>query len=181
MPLKLTVITPYICSIHLCLLLCYLQAATFSVQPSFYTLIAVLTFLCSCQLYIRALFDWVLLSKTPARLLQSFLHISAHRVMMPVSLDIDPASEPHSGLRRLRQLASFGRYGADIHPSVSLPAKPSPRPAHDGNVLASSLSSFYGWLSRQAGHTVRFSSKPSGKMEKRTASMVWIRPCVAVK
>ena len=111
--------------------------------------------------------------------MQPFLQIPAYFGAMPVSLDFDPASEPHSGLRRLRQLASFGRYGADLHPSVSLPAKPSSKPAHEGNVLASSLSSFYGWLSRQAGHTVNFSSKPSAKIEKHKASLVWIRPCVA--
>lgn len=81
---------------------------------------------------------------------------------MPVGPSNDAPSASQDGIGRLRQLASFGRYGADVHTDADQ-LRSSHRSANadgqrpkDYSLLASSLSSFYSWLSKQAGHTINF-------------------------
>lgn len=75
---------------------------------------------------------------------------------MTVSLNYDPASDAPSGISRLRRLASFGRYGADVHGAARTTCSTKPsgkdqRGKEDCSLLAASLSSFYGWLAKQTG------------------------------
>jgi len=82
-------------------------------------------------------------------------------------------------MRRLRQLANFGRYGADVLPSADVHRKPSSSVAQkkskDPSLLASSLSSFYSWLSKQAGHKVNFGNAPATKGRVSARNQVKIR------
>ena len=85
-----------------------------------------------------------------------FDHVSRATTLMTVSLDYDPASPAPSGISRLRRLASFGRYGADVHAAARTNCSTKPSVKHrnrkeDCSVLAASLSSFYGWLVKQTG------------------------------
>ena len=87
---------------------------------------------------------------------------------MPVRLTSDSARETQGGRSRLRQLASFGRYGADMQASANssssqLPAAAAPT-FRDCGVLAASLSSFYGWVAKQADHKVNFGKKSRDRL-----------------
>ncbi|KAL3138120.1 hypothetical protein ABBQ38_005350 [Trebouxia sp. C0009 RCD-2024] len=78
---------------------------------------------------------------------------------MTVSLDYDPESHSQGGISRLRRLASFGRYGADVHASArrscsAVSADQSKNNTTDYSLLAASLSSFYGWVAKQTGNRV---------------------------
>ena len=78
---------------------------------------------------------------------------------MTVSLEYDPDSGPQGGINRLRRLASFGRYGADVHASARTPCSNSSvgrrqNTVKECSLLAASLSSFYGWVSKQTGSKV---------------------------
>ena len=102
---------------------------------------------------------------------------------MPVNLSCEASSETSSGIRRLRQLASFGRYGADVLPSADVHRTSSSSVAQkkskDPSLLASSLSSFYSWLSKQAGHKVSFGSAPAttkGRVSARNQVEIQTRP-----
>jgi len=99
---------------------------------------------------------------------------------MPVNLSCEASSETSSGIRRLRQLASFGRYGADVLPSADVHRESSSSVARkkskDPSLLASSLSTFYSWLSKQAGHKVSFGSAPAttkGRVSARNQVKIW--------
>ena len=65
---------------------------------------------------------------------------------------------PVSGMARLQQLASFGRYGADTQKQRQCAAMHTPRPAVSRpsslSQLTASLNEFYGWVAQQAGHTI---------------------------
>jgi len=80
---------------------------------------------------------------------------------MPVKLSYEASSEGQGGRNRLRRLASFGRYGADVCESSEVRYSQVLTPEQSRkncSLLASSLSSFYSWLSKQAGHKVNFGS-----------------------
>lgn len=101
-------------------------------------------------------------------------------INMPVSLSCEASSETSSGIRRLRQLASFGRYGADVLPSADVHRTSSSSVAQkeskDPSLLASSLSSFYSWLSKQTGHKVSLGGAPAttkGRISARNQVEIW--------
>ena len=101
---------------------------------------------------------------------------------MPVNFSCEASSETSSSVRRLRQLASFGRYGADVLPSTDLHRTSSSsvpqKRSQDPSLLASSLSSFYSWLSKQTGHKVSFGSAPAttkGSVSARNQVNFWTR------
>ena len=76
-----------------------------------------------------------------------------------VSLEYDPDSGPEGGISRLRRLASFGRYGADLHASARTPCSNTSvgrrqNKVKECSLLAASLSSFYGWVAKQTGSKV---------------------------
>ena len=103
-------------------------------------------------------------------------------INMPVSLSCGASSETSSGIRRLRQLASFGRYGADVLPTADVHRTSSSSVAQkklkDPSLLASSLSSFYSWLSKQTGHKVSFGTTPAttkGRFSARKQVPVWTK------
>jgi len=103
-------------------------------------------------------------------------------VNMPVNLSCEASSETSSGIRRLRQLASFGRYGADVLPSADVHRTSSSsiaqKKSKDASLLASSLSSFYSWLSKQTGHKVSFGTTPAttkGRFSARKQVPVWTK------
>lgn len=90
---------------------------------------------------------------------------------MTVSLDYNPESGPQGGISRLRRLASFGRYGADVHPSARTACSQVPDDRRQHNVkecslLAASLSSFYGWVAKQTGSKVFLGEKSSRREQK---------------
>lgn len=65
---------------------------------------------------------------------------------------------PVSGMARLQQLTSFGRYGADTQYQRQSAAMQTTRPAASRpssfSQMTASLSEFYGWVAQQAGHKV---------------------------
>lgn len=69
---------------------------------------------------------------------------------------------PVSGMARLQQLASFGRYGADTQYQCQSAAMQTTRPAASRpssfSQVTASLSEFYGWVAQQAGHKVALQS-----------------------
>ena len=69
---------------------------------------------------------------------------------------------PVSGMARLQQLASFGRYGADTQYQRQSAAMQTTRPApirtSSFSKMTASLSEFYSWVAQQAGHTVAMQS-----------------------
>ena len=80
---------------------------------------------------------------------------------MTVNLDYDPDSDCQGGISRLRRLASFGRYGADLHASArrscnNASAGRRNNDTLDCSMLSASLSSFYGWVAKQTGSRVMF-------------------------
>ena len=90
---------------------------------------------------------------------------------MTVSLDYDPDSGPQGGISRLRRLASFGRYGADVHASARTARSQVTGDRRQLNVkecslLAASLSSFYGWVAKQAGSKAVLGEKSSRREQK---------------
>lgn len=95
---------------------------------------------------------------------------------MTVSLDYDPdSSGPQGGISRLRRLASFGRYGADVHASArtacgQVPVNRRQHNVKECSLLAASLSSFYGWVAKQTGSKVVLGEKCSGREHKLHAT-----------
>lgn len=90
---------------------------------------------------------------------------------MTVSLDYDPDSDSQGGVGRLRRLASFGRYGADVHASArrsctTVSAGQRKKDTTEYSLLAASLSSFYGWVAKQTGSRVVLGQSNS-KREQR--------------
>lgn len=91
--------------------------------------------------------------------------------VMTVSLDYDPDSGPQGGISRLRRLASFGRYGADVHASARTACSQVLDDRRQDSVkecslLAASLSSFYGWVAKQIGSKVVLGEKSSRRTQK---------------
>lgn len=90
---------------------------------------------------------------------------------MPVSLEYEPDSGPQGGISRLRRLASFGRYGADVTASARTPCGKSSVGRRQKNfeecsLLAASLSSFYGWVAKQTGSKVVLGENKSKREQK---------------
>lgn len=90
---------------------------------------------------------------------------------MTVSLEYDPDSGPQGGISRLRRLASFGRYGADVHASArtacsQVSGERRQHRAKECSLLAASLSSFYGWVAKQTGSKAVLGEKSSRREQK---------------
>ena len=90
---------------------------------------------------------------------------------MTVSLECDSNSGPQGGISRLRRLASFGRYGADVHASARTPCSNNSVGRRHNNVkecslLAASLSSFYGWVAKQTGSKVLLGENRNKREQK---------------
>ena len=95
---------------------------------------------------------------------------------MPVRLGYEAGSEAQAGRNRLRKLASFGRYGADLHESAAMYCSSKPVVRSTPGRLAASFLEFYGWLAKQAGHRVSFGST-SHVREPKLALKHQVRPC----
>ena len=91
---------------------------------------------------------------------------------MTVSLEYDPTSQT-GGISRLRRLASFGRYGADVHASArsdcNKKASSKRCDKKDISLLAASLSSFYGWSAKQSGCKATLGNKSNKLVHKLQA------------
>ena len=90
---------------------------------------------------------------------------------MTVSLEYDLDSDPQGGISRLRRLASFGRYGADVQASARTPCSNTSvgrrrNKVKECSLLAASLSSFYRWVGKQTGSRVVLGDN-SSKREKK--------------
>ena len=90
---------------------------------------------------------------------------------MTVSLEYDPDSPSQGGISRLRRLASFGRYGAEVHASArrsssSVSVHQHKNTTEEYSLLAASLSSFYGWVAKQTGNRVVLGESHSKREQK---------------
>lgn len=69
-----------------------------------------------------------------------------------------------SGMMRLQQLATFGRYGAEVQhtaqPAASREETPAASRPSGFSQLAASLSGFCSWVAQQAGHKVALQAAP---------------------